>query len=544
LRAIAFPKLDAEHMAGLGECVRTTKKRYSNGEKLVESGERDFKFFVVKSGEIEALDESGDQPKRIALLGPGEFTGDIGLLTGGASLVTVIARADSEVYAVSPENVRQIVNQHPDLGDVILQAFIARRQLLRESEDFTGARVIGSSYSQDTNRIRHFLGQNRVPFRFVDVEADPEVKKVLELFGATEQDTPVVAWGKRLVLRNPTNEELANALGIRRSPGKDVYDLAVVGAGPAGLAAAVYAASEGLSTVVLESTGPGGQAGRSMRIENYLGFPTGVTGGELADRATVQATKFGAHLSVPSPVTKLSLENHYPVLHLEDGETVTLKCLLIATGAEYRRLAAEGCQQYEGRGVYYAATPIEAPLCRGEDVVVVGGGNSAGQAAVYLAEHARKVFVVVRAQSLYKDMSSYLAQRIENTPNIEVLVHTRVRRILGDDHMRKVELENTRTGEAWMLETPVLFSFIGATPRTDWLPPEIERDAKQFVRTGSSVSASTHWTAKRSPYLLETSRAGVFAAGDVRSGSVKRVASAVGEGAMVVQFVHEVLASM
>jgi thioredoxin reductase (NADPH) len=320
--------------------------------------------------------------------------------------------------------------------------------------------------------------------------------------------------------------------------------LVVVGSGPAGLAAAVYGASEGLQTLVLERSGPGGQAGRSMRIENYLGFPTGITGSELTDRAVVQANKFGARLSVPTPATALRFDNGYSALDLDGGETVTAKCVLIATGAEYRRLAAEGCERFEGCGVYYAATPNEAPLCRGETVIVVGGGNSAGQAAVYLAGLARKVHLLVRGDSLYQSMSSYLAQRIEQTSNIEIRVHTEVRRMQGDGHLGEVETVNKETGAPQMLQAAALFSFIGAVPRTEWLPAEIERDSKGFVRTGPSLMQSGHWTGRRPPFLLETSRPGVFAAGDVRSGSVKRVASAIGEGAMAVQFVHEYLKEM
>jgi thioredoxin reductase (NADPH) len=323
-----------------------------------------------------------------------------------------------------------------------------------------------------------------------------------------------------------------------------VYDLVVVGAGPAGLAAAVYGASEGLRTLVLERSGPGGQAGRSMRIENYLGFPTGITGAELAERAVLQANKFGAQLPVATPVTRLTFDNAYAVLQLDGAEVVTGKCLLIATGADYRRLGVEGCKPLEGCGVYYAATPTEAQLCRGSEVVVVGGGNSAGQAAVYLAGQARKVYLVVRAGDLYKNMSSYLAHRIEQTPNIEVLLNTEVARMRGDGHLSEVELVNKKTGERRTISTPGLFSFIGAVPRTDWLPAEVERDARGFVRTGPALAQSPHWSRRRQPFLLETSRAGVFAAGDVRSGSVKRVASAVGEGAMAVQLVHEYLKEM
>jgi thioredoxin reductase (NADPH) len=346
------------------------------------------------------------------------------------------------------------------------------------------------------------------------------------------------------MLRNPSNRELADAIGIRQPLEHTVYDLAVAGAGPAGLAAAVYAASEGLRTVVLEQTAPGGQAGSSMRIENYLGFPAGLTGSELAGRAVVQANKFGALLSVPSPVMRLEFDKNYPVLRLDGGETVVAKCLLVASGAEYRRLDVEGRSKYDGTGVYYAATPNEAQICQGSRVVLVGGGNSAGQAAVYLAAHVNEVLLVLRGDDLYKNMSSYLARRIEHTPNIEILCNTTIRRMHGDGHLSAVDIVNSKTGEERTVETPAVFSFIGAVPRTDWLPPEIERDAKGFVRTGPPLAKSPHWAARRQPFLLETSRPGVFAAGDVRCDSIKRVASAVGEGAMAVQFVHEYLKEM
>jgi thioredoxin reductase (NADPH) len=527
----------------LGRCAGATLKQFHDGETLIHAGDRSFNFFVVRSGRIEILDDS-ETPKTIATLGPGEFTGDVAHLTGGPSLVTAIARGDCEAYEVSAEGVREILNRFPDLGDRILQAFIARRQLLRESGDFLGLRVIGSRYSRDTHRIRDFLTNNRVPFIWLDLEADPQVEQLLKQFGVNEADTPVVTWGHKLILRNPSNRELAEALGLRQTLEQTVYDLVVVGAGPAGLAAAVYGASEGLNTVVLERTGPGGQAGRSMRIENYLGFPTGISGSELAERAVVQAGKFGARVPVPSPVNGLTFDSNYPVLQLDGGEKVTGKCLLIATGADYRRLTAEGCEQFEGSGVYYAATLTEAPLCRGAEVVVVGGGNSAGQAAVFLSGISRKVYLLIRGDNLYKDMSAYLARRVEQTPNIEVLLNTEVRQMHGDTHLREVEIVNNKTGEVRTIKTPALFSFIGAMPRTDWLPQEIERDAKQFLLTGADVAQSPHWTPRRQPSLLETSHAGVFAAGDVRSGSVKRVASAVGEGAMAVMFVHEYLKEM
>ena len=329
---------------------------------------------------------------------------------------------------------------------------------------------------------------------------------MLKQFGLTEADTPVIACADRLLLRNPTNRQVADAIGLRQPLEQTVYDLVVVGAGPAGLAAAVYAASEGLNTVVLERTAPGGQAGSSMRIENYLGFPTGITGSELADRAVLQANKFGARLPVPTPVARLTFTNAFKVLHLEDGETITTKCLLIATGADYRRLGVEGCDRFEGCGVYYAATPNEGQSVSGADVIVVGGGNSAGQAAVYLAGHARKVFLVVRGGDLHQNMSSYLARRIEQTPNIEILLNTKVQRLSGGSDLNSVVVVNHKTGQERLLPTPGLFSFIGAVPRTDWLPAEIERDDKAFIRTGATLAESAHWTARRAPFLLETSR--------------------------------------
>jgi thioredoxin reductase (NADPH) len=544
LKAVAFPKLDAAHMTGLGHCVRVSLRNFRAGEVLFEAGDTSGRIFVVRSGEVEIVDDSGDRPKTITVHRPGEFTGEAAQLTGSAALVTAVARTDVEAYEIPHGGLREILNNHPDLGDVIMQAFIARRQLLTEPGNFTGLRVIGSRYSQDTFRVRDFLARNHVPFTWLDLEAAPDVARLLKQFGLTEADTPVVARGHRLVLRNPSDRELAEALGVRRPLAQAVYDLVIVGAGPAGLAAAVYGASEGLSTLVLERSGPGGQAGRSMRIENYLGFPTGITGGELAERARLQASKFGACMPVPAPVTGLRFDNAYAEVRIDGGEKVTAKCLLIATGADYRRLPVEGCESLEGRGVYYAATVNEAPVCRGAEVVVVGGGNSAGQAAVFLAGQARKVDLVVRGDNLYKHMSSYLARRIEQTPGVEVLLNTEIRRMIGDGHLGEVELANTKTGEVRRVETPAVFSFIGAVPRTDWLPPEIERDGKGFVQTGAGREQSPHWTARRQPYLLETSHPGVFAAGDVRSGSVKRVASAVGEGAMAVQFVHAYMRAM
>ena len=544
LESEAFPKLDQAQLNSLESCPLTERRRFKDGELLYHAGEGACKFHVVRSGKVEIIDESGESPKTIRAHGPGEFTGDVAQLTGSPSLVGAVARGDCEVYEVSHDALQQLLNEHPELGDIIMQALVARRHLLRESNDFTGLRVIGSRYSKDTLRVREFLTKNLVPFTWLDLEADPEVNQLLKEFRVGPEDTPVVTWGRKLLLRNPSDRDLAKALGLQRQLDQAVYDLVVIGAGPAGLAAAVYGASEGLNTIVLERSAPGGQAGYSMRIENYLGFPTGITGAELAERAFMQANKFGARLPVGTQVTGLSFDHAYSVLHLDGGEKVTAKCLLIATGADYRRLDVDGCQRFEGCGLYYAATPTEAQMCRGADVLVVGGGNSAGQAAVFLAGQVHKVYMVIRGDSLYTHMSSYLAQRVEDTPNIEVLLDSRIQRMHGENCLSEVEIINTKTGETRTLKTPAVFSFIGAVPRTDWLPKEVETDSKGFIRTGPALGRSPAWVGRRVPFLLETSRPGVFAAGDVRLGSIKRVASAVGEGAMAVQFVHEYLKEM
>jgi thioredoxin reductase (NADPH) len=513
LNEVAFPKLSDEEIKRIEKCGCAELKRYNDGDSLIKAGERESKFQIINSGEVDIFDDS-DGRKMIATLSPGEFTGDVALLIGGPSLITGISKGPSEAYSTSVEGLRELMNRDPELGDIILSAFIARRDILREAPNFTGLRVIGSCYSADTNRIRELLSKNRILFTWLDVETDPQVEQLLKRLGMAVADSPIVAWGRKLILRNPSNEELANVLGIRQPIKQDIYDLVIVGAGPAGLAASVYASSEGLSTLVLERSGPGGQASRSMRIENYLGFPTGITGIELADRAVVQAGKFGAVLSIPSTVVSLSFQNRYPVAKLDDGTSVTARALLIATGVDYRRLSEQGCEPFEGAGVFYEATPNEEPICRGNTVVVVGGGNSAGQATVYLATIS-KVILVILKDSLYEDMSSYLARRIENNPNVQILLNTEVSRILGVKKLTEVELRNLKNGEIQKIQTPAMFSFIGAAPRTDWLPEEIERDEKGYVKTGYQLQSSPHWYANRQPsfwrlvtpesLLLETS---------------------------------------
>jgi thioredoxin reductase (NADPH) len=538
LHKVAFPTLDDAQVATLAKFG--TRRVLRDGEHLFKAGDREYKFFVVEHGAVEIVEHSSGETKRVTLHERHAFGGDVSLVTGRPALISAIARGDTEIFEISRGDIRRIMAERPALGDVLLRAFIARRELLVAS-DFQGLRVLGASSSRDTFRIRDFLAKNQVPFTWIDMDRDPQVGALLQSFGLSEADTPVVVFGSEPLLKNPSTRALAELVGVRRPLTQRVYDLVIVGGGPAGLAAAVYGSSEGLATAVIDAIAPGGQAGTSSKIENYLGFPTGISGAELATRAILQAQKFGAQFSSPSSVARLAFENDHAVLWLDDGQHVSTRCVLIATGAEYRKLDVPMREQFEGLGIYYAATPTELQLCRGSEVIVVGGGNSAGQAVMFLSEQTPRVFLLLRGGDLRKSMSSYLADRIEGADNIEVLSNAEITRMLGDQRLEAVEIKNTRSGETRTVQTPAVFTFIGAIPCTHWLPPEIETDSKGFVKTGRLVSSSPYWTADREPFFLETSRPGIFAAGDVRLGSTKRVASAVGEGAMAVQFAHEYL---
>jgi thioredoxin reductase (NADPH) len=450
---------------------------------------------------------------------------------------------------VPSARIRQALAELPEVSEPMVKAFIMRRKRLKRDREFGGLRILTLDGSREGRQLDDFLDKNHIPHRLIDSQSDSG-RALCERLHLASRELPALITPNGMPLRRPSLREVAQAAGLLRPLAREdesevFYDLAIVGAGPAGLGAAVYAASEGLKTVVLESYAPGGQAGSSSLIENFFGFPTGINGGDLTYSAQLQAYRFGAKFSTPAQALSLGFtDGDFPAELQIEGSNAVLraKCVIIATGAEYHRLDAEGREDFEGSGVYYAATQREANLCGGASVIVAGGGNSAGQAAMFLSEHAKKVMLVVRGDGLAKSMSSYLSRRVESRSNIEILTCTEVRKMTGSKNLEAVELENTKTGERRVVQACALFSMIGAKPCTAWLPPEIERDAKGFIKTGNAVANSAKWKAMtRPPGHLETSWPGIFAAGDVRSGSVKRCAAAVGEGGMAVEGVHDVL---
>jgi thioredoxin reductase (NADPH) len=534
----AFPRLsDAqiETLARHGE-----RQRVEPGEVLFREGDKRYDFFVVLDGKVMVVSGYGGEERMIAVHGPRRFLGELSLLTGQAAFFTAVVREPGEVLVVPVERLRALVTQDTVLGDIVLRAYLLRREMLIGLG--AGFQIVGSRFSPDSRSLREFAARNRLPYRWIDLEEDEAAEALLNGLDVAPEETPVVIWRGNQVLRNPSNEELAQMIGLRaRSVAEDFCDLLVVGAGPAGLAAAVYGASEGLGTVALDAVATGGQAGTSPRIENYLGFPSGISGAELADRAEIQAEKFGARISVPAEATALDERDGYYVVRFDDGSEATARTVLITTGARYRKLDVPRLEELEGTCVYYAATMMEAHLCRGDPVAVVGGGNSAGQATLFLAQHTTKVTLLIRHEDLGRDMSRYLADRIERSPKVEVLRTTEVRELVGDRALEALVVENNQTGERRRIEARELFVFIGAKPHTGWLGDKLALDDRGFVLTGRAARPAENGEgqdAGHEPYLLETSLPGVFAAGDVRSGSIKRVASAVGEGAMAIRLVH------
>ena len=539
----AFPRLSDEQLAALMRVGE--RRRVRRGDVLFREGDGNCDFFVILEGKVAVVEESGAGEEVIGVHGPGRFLGELGLVTGQTVFVTAIVREPGEVLVVPQERLREIVTDDPVLGDLILRALIMRRSILIGLG--IGFRIVGSRYSPDTRRLRDFAIRNRLPHHWVDVESDPGAEEILRRLGVTPEECPIVLLGPGHVLRNPSNTELASALGLRPpSASETTCDLIVVGGGPAGLAAGVYGASEGLSTVVLEALATGGQAGTSSRIENYLGFPAGISGAELAERATIQAQKFGARITVPGESVGLEALDGTFRVKLREGESVIGRAVVIATGVRYRRLPIADLAKFEGTSVHYAATQIEAQLCRGEPIVAVGGGNSAGQAALLLSRYVPRLSLVVREPQLEENMSRYLADRIASLPSVDVLPHCEVRELIGDDTLEAVIVEDLETGERHRLDARALFVFIGADPNTEWLRGSVALDDGGYILTGhDAASACAQLQAgngtSRAPQLLETSMPGVFAAGDVRSGSTQRVAAAVGDGAIVIRQVHQFL---
>jgi thioredoxin reductase (NADPH) len=524
----AYPRLSEQQLAGLEPTGRP--RRTAAAETLIREGEVDYDFYVVLEGYVAIVDESGPAPELIAVHGPRRFLGELSLLTGQASPFTAVVREPGAVLQIPAERLRDIAQRDPVLGDLILRAYLLRRSLLIGIG--AGFRIVGSRYSPDTRRLRDFAARNRLPHTWIDLEDDTSAEAALRHVGVAPEETPVVIVRGDQVLRNPSNEELARAMGMRDgSTAEEICDLVVVGAGPAGLAAAVYGASEGLDTVAVDAVATGGQAGTSSRIENYLGFPAGVSGGELADRAAIQARKFGARLTVPAEAVALEPDDGCYVVRLADGGTLRARAVVIASGARYRRLHVPRLEDYEATCVYYAATQMEARLCLGDPIVIVGGGNSAGQATVFLSRFAERIALVVREPGLDVSMSRYLADRIEQLENVELLLHHEVRELRGTGGLDAVVAEDTESGERRTLPARALFVFIGARPNTSWLPDAVARDDGGYLLTGPD-------TGRSGALYLETNLPGVLAAGDVRHGSIMRVASAVGEGAMAVKLVH------
>ncbi len=502
-------------------------------------------LYVVISGGIEIVNPSRDGDERITMVGPRQFTGEVNTLTGRRALVRGRAVEPTEMIEIDPASLRQIVQADAELSEILLRAFLLRRTELiaRASGDLM---LIGSSHSPDTLRLKEFLARNGHPFTYLDVDRDAEVRDLLGHFAIGQDEIPVLMCHGKPGLRNPSNSEVAACLGFNAAiDDQRVYDVIVVGAGPAGLASAVYAASEGLSVLVLESAAPGGQAGSSSRIENYLGFPTGVSGQELAGRAFVQAEKFGAQIAIARVAEELKCDQRPFSVETVGAGPVQAKAVIIATGAEYRKLPVPNLQRFEGAGVYYGATHLEAQLCGDQEVAIVGGGNSAGQAAVFLSSVAKHVHVLVRGPGLADSMSRYLIRRIEESPAITLRARTEVIALDGKDRLERISWEDKTSGQTETRGIRHLFSMAGACPNTAWLHRCVALDEKEFIKTGADLTAEelevAKWPLRRRPYLFETSLPHVFAVGDVRSGSVKRVASAVGEGSVVVQLVHRIL---
>lgn len=537
----AFPRLDENQRARLLELGRLRK--VEAGEVLFAAGDESSDFFVIEAGAVAIVQGLGKENRVIAVHGAHRFLGELGLLVGQRLYLSGVVRDAGEVIQMPLDKLREIVDEDKALSDLILGAFIARRSILIDVG--TGLKLIGSRFSPDSRRLREFLARNRMPHQWIDLEQDQEAEALLDGLGIKPDETPVVVAAGGEILRNPSSAELGRAIGLGSSgQSPPLCDVVVVGAGPAGLAASLYAASEGLDVQCVEAVASGGQAGTSARIENYLGFPAGISGSELAQRAGVQALKFGSRLAVPAAAVALESAPGRHEMKLSNGDVATGRTVVIATGAQYRRLDVPRLEEFEGGGVYYAATQAEAQLCAGDPVVIVGGGNSAGQAAVFLSGLTVECQLLIRGGDLGKSMSRYLVDQIERNGRIEVVKHSQVVELHGEGELEAVTIADTRSDERSRSPARALFVFIGASPHTDWLQGQLATDRAGFLLTGRDVDGEdlAEYSGER-PLFLETSRPGIFAVGDVHSGSIKRVASAVGEGSMAVRLIHQRLAA-
>ena len=536
-----FPTLteaQIQRIAVYGRRRRTTKS-----DVLADVGDT-APFFVVVRGAIQIVSSAAGAETVIVTHGPGQFTGEANMMTGRPSLARARVTEDGEVIQLDRSALLALIQTDAELSAILMRAFILRRAELITG-GYGAAIVVGSTYSAGTLRVKEFLTRNGHPYRYIDLDRDRTAQELLDQFHVSVDDIPVMICGAT-VLRNPTNQQIADSLGFNEGiDHSQVRDLIIVGAGPAGLAAAVYGASEGLDVLVLEAGSAGGQAGTSSRIENYLGFPTGISGMDLTTRAYAQALKFGAQIMIAKGAVRLDCRSPLYGVVIGDDSTLVARAVIIASGAEYRKPSIENLRQFEGAGVYYAATQMEAQLCAGEEVFIVGGGNSAGQAAVFLASTARRVHVLVRKDGLAETMSRYLIRRIEESPSIQLQPHSEIVALDGNGHLERVRWRDGKTGATKTSQIEHLFIMAGAVPNTDWLHRCVAVDDKGFVKTGPDLSkdelSDAGWSLTRPPYLLETSRPGVFAVGDVRAGNIKRVASAVGEGSIAISFVHRLL---
>jgi thioredoxin reductase (NADPH) len=526
-----------------------TVRSVLSGEILFEPGKLGVSCFVVLGGKLDIAMPGLSGEQVFVTYGPGQFSGEVVMISGARSLARGRVAEPGEFLELSADALRTLIAKDAELSELFMRAFLLRRVALI-SAGLGNAIVLGSQHSSNTLRLREFLTRNGHPHSYVDLDSDKGSQELLDRFDIKLEDIPVVICSGTRVLRNPTNQRLAECLGITgRTDPYRIHDVAIVGGGPAGLAAAVYAASEGLDAVVIESEFPGGQAGASSKIENYLGFPMGISGQELAGRAVVQAEKFGAHMMIGQKVVKIRCEQRPYQLTLEDGGLIDTRSIVIAAGAQYNKPKVENLEQFEGRGIYYAATFMEAQLCTGEEIIVIGGGNSAGQAAAFLAETVSKVYILVRGKALSETMSRYLIQRIDENPAIELHLQTEIAALAGDSHLERVTWLNRATGEQSTRTIRHVFVMAGASPRTDWLRECVALDQQGFILTGRDLdpildNAPLKWPLSRPPEMLETSLPGVFAVGDIRSGNVKRVASAVGEGSISIHLVQRGLAEI